>query len=219
MDQQVQHPLATRGRILLFALLAAFAWLLLGIFTGGTAAVADDSADTDDGILGTLTATVEGVVPVTVVTDTLNEVAEPLAPVIDTTVKLVNDLVEDSTDALIGIEIADPPTSVEALPPAATAYEPGPAAVKVTAVTPDTRVASVPAAGSLSSPQAPVAPTDPVVPTPAPTPSLGQTSGAPALLAAFAHVGGPLTLAVASAASTTFALPTSPTFDNDSSPD
>lgn len=253
MDQHAQFPLVTRGRILLFALLSAFVWLLLSIFTGGTTAVADER---DDGLLESLTSTVEEVVPLTIVTETLNDVTESLAPVtnavapatdpltpvvepitqttqdvlepvleqpaIEATVTLVNDVVGNSIDALTGVEIDDPLnfeplSSAMALPLAATAFGPGPAAVKATAVTPDTRAASVPAAGSLSSPQSPSAPTDPVIPAPAP--SLGQASGAPALVAALAHAGGPLTLVAASAASASFAAPASPTFDHDSSPD
>jgi len=264
VDQQEQYPLVTRGRMLLLSLLAACAWVMLGIFTGGTAAVADDSADANGGVLGGLTsildrapideviapvttvvstvAPVDAIVPVDTVTETLTDVAvpllEPLAPIVEPVVATVTPVVADTVDLVGklvtpaespsddsldgvedgGVEISDPATSAEVLPLAAAAHVPGPAAVKATAVTPDTRVASIPAAGSLSSPDSPAAPM-PVSPVPTPAPSVSQASSSAALVAAFAHVGGPLTLAVASAAPADFTLPPSPTFDNDSSPD
>src|SRR5690606_21931687 len=92
------------------------------------------------------------------ITHATEDVLEPVLqqPVIDNTVTLVNNLVDKSTEALTGVDIddplnLDPLTSAEALPLTAAASVPGPAAVKVTAVTPDTRVTNVPAAGSLSS--------------------------------------------------------------------
>jgi len=155
------------------------------------------------------------------VTEATKDVLEPVLeqPVVARAVNLVNDLVNETTDAISGVEISDPPIFAAVQPLAATASVPGPAAVKVTAVTPDTRAMSVPAAGSFSSPDAPGTPMAPVVPAPAPAPSVGQTSSSPALVAALARFGGPLTLAVASTDSGNFELPNSPTFDNDSSPD
>lgn len=147
------------------------------------------------------------------ISDTVNILSQ-----VDVVSHLVNDLADDRTGAVIDIRSSHPPIFAEMPTLVTAAYEPGPAAVKVNAVTPDTRATSIPAAGSLSPADMPDAPA-PVAPVQVPAPALGQASSAPALLASLESDGEPLSLAVASVASATFAWPSSPAFDNDSSPD
>jgi hypothetical protein len=151
-----------------------------------------------------------------------DKITEPVLeqPVVAETIAVVNGIIELSPSApdLTG-ENVSAPTLAEAEPSALEANRPGPVAVRSTAVTPDTRVTDVPATGPSSSQDGPGFPMTPVTPASATAPSLSQWTGAPSLLADLSGGGNSVAPAGASVAWVDFAVPPSPTFDSDTSPD
>lgn len=143
----------------------------------------------------------------------LEPVLEPILeqPIVAETVQLLSGSAIDWADAFHIV----PPGSAEASV-AVGVVEPEPAAVMVIAATPDTWVAHVPAAGSLNDPASPDAPLTPGI---ASGVTLTQSAGSPTLLAALASAADFVAVSGASADLVHFAVPSSPTFDSDTSPD
>ncbi|MHA6667698.1 hypothetical protein ACX3O0_02380 [Homoserinimonas sp. A447] len=233
MEPDLGQPVLSAGRILLLSVLAAFVWLVLSIFAGSTPAAANDDMDTGS-LLGTLAATVNEVVlpagligpehevePVAadVVAPVVTDVATPVleVPIVAKTMQLLNGVVADSADSLgLTSQLSESITiPAAAAPSAVVADQPEPVAVALTSVALDTGAAHVPAAGSHHAPPQPMVPTQPV---PAPPSTPNQGTGAPTLVAAMPTAVDSLTPAGASAAWENFTLPSSPTFDSDTSP-
>lgn len=264
MERIEQHPVVTRGRIVLLGLLAALFWVVLSVFASSSPAAADDR-ESGGSLLDTITATVDEISPVPAVTEpvtavidevveplepavqqvaqqptvepvvrtakatlkttaeTVNEVVEPVLeqPLIAETVQLLDSVADEAKQALeSGTESAenvDNPAmiSAEAAPAAFAANGPEPVAVGITAEASESMAPHVPATGSLSLPENPVTPAAPLT---TPGSALNQSSGAPTLLAAVTPLGVFGTVTGASVALTDFALPSSPTFDTDTSP-
>ncbi|MHA6694313.1 hypothetical protein [Homoserinimonas sp. A520] len=240
MEPDLGQPVLSAWRILLLSVLAAFVWLVLSIFAGSTPAAANDDTDMDTGsLLGTLAASVDEVVlpaglieplpnatehvvePVAadVATPVVTDVATPVleVPIVAKTTQLLNGVVADSADSLgLTSQLSESITiPAAAAPSAVVADQPEPVAVALTSVALDTGAAHVPAAGSHHAPPQPMVPTQPV---PAPPSTPNQGTGAPTLVAAMPTAVDSLTPAGASAAWENFTLPSSPTFDSDTSP-
>lgn len=231
MDSRIDRPLVTRARMLLLAALAAGFWIVLTVFGIAGSAEASDSQGPGDSLLGAVVGTLGDETPVPALLEQIEPSVAVLSEAAADAATATLTIAESATQPILEQPVvAD---SLGLLGGAATVVLPAPGAHRLT------EAPAAPAA-TASAPAAPVKAREaiateaganqqhdtadpPLQPAPAPFSSdaaaLGQGSGSPLLMAAL--LGSPASVKplVRANSQQNDVLPSSPPFDNDSSPD
>lgn len=245
MNLDTERPLVARARLLLIAMLGAVVWLMLSLVGGSNSA---EASENHDSLLDTISGSVMGLSPLPTVTTPIvasidrggpepvvNGVArEHATRALSSSIVATVDIADQVMGTVVAdaLEIGDDLTAnlggtldpddadsssvmmnpAPAAASAARATRPEPAAMLETAAA-DTRAAQVPAAGSTDSPSTPGAPPVPV--STASSPGAGNQIP----LASLPAFGANSMAEETSAEPRNDTLPSSPTFDGDTSPD